>query len=235
MNYAVILAGGRGVRTGNKLPKQFCMLDDKPIIAYSIDAFSSVESVDVIIVACNSEYIKVMDEIALKYFPCPDRVRVVNGGDSRGGSLVLALESLSALDPAEEDKVLIHEAARPGLTKKVIKKHLEQLDIYGATNTLGPVVDLMVTSKNGHSIDTALSKREVFHGQAPQGYRVGELLEFTCRSEVRRKLQEDMDLCELYLNDGRSVGIVIGGQELTKITFEHDVEIVKMLLRSTRD
>ena len=81
MNIAVILAGGTGTRVGAKIPKQFILFDDKPILAYTVDLFQENSQIDAIEIVCHKDWMDYVKEMVNKHGH--SKVKwITNGGDS---------------------------------------------------------------------------------------------------------------------------------------------------------
>ncbi|MBK5265765.1 MAG: 2-C-methyl-D-erythritol 4-phosphate cytidylyltransferase, partial [Alphaproteobacteria bacterium] len=117
-NIALIVAAGRGERSGGGVPKQFRKVAGKSLIAHAIYAFSSHSGIDdiILVIAEGQE-----DDVkaALGDIPVP---QCVHGGTTRQASVRAGLEYIAAEGSA--DRVLIHDAARPFLPHSVIDRLL---------------------------------------------------------------------------------------------------------------
>ena len=72
MNIAIITAGGRGERMGNRIPKQFVEVNGKPIILYTLEVFENHPQIDAIIIVCLKEWIEKMRQLVKHYYiNCP--------------------------------------------------------------------------------------------------------------------------------------------------------------------
>ncbi|OYZ43060.1 MAG: bifunctional 2-C-methyl-D-erythritol 4-phosphate cytidylyltransferase/2-C-methyl-D-erythritol 2,4-cyclodiphosphate synthase, partial [Novosphingobium sp. 16-62-11] len=130
---AIVVAAGKGLRTGGVLPKQFVIWRGKPLLRHSVEALLEA-GIDPVVVAIPDGWEAVAADALAGLSP----VRFVVGGATRQESVRVALEALEADAPA---KVLIHDAARPVLPRAVINGLLGALDgALGAVPVL-PVVD----------------------------------------------------------------------------------------------
>ena len=113
----VMLAGGKGKRMGTKVSKQYLLLDEKPVLFYSLKAFE--EFVDeIIVVAAKGEEEYCKENIVDKY-GIEKVSAVVTGGAERYLSVYEGLKAIKKAD--NETYVLIHDGARPFISGKVIK------------------------------------------------------------------------------------------------------------------
>ena len=109
MNIAIILSGGSGTRFGAETPKQYININNKAVIQYSIEAFEKSKLIDIIVIVVSDKYKK---EIEKKN---PNHIVVV-GGKSRVESSYKGIMAA----PKESKKILIHDAARPFVSQKII-------------------------------------------------------------------------------------------------------------------
>lgn len=122
MNYAIILAGGTGSRAGGPLPKQFQMVAGRRMLWWSVLAFREFDPEVKIVLAIHPDYIQRFGEL----FPEEDTSDLIltEGGATRIESVENALKAISSLALAE-DKVFIHDAARPAVTSDLIYRGSE--------------------------------------------------------------------------------------------------------------
>ena len=93
MNVAVIIAGGVGARTGNKIPKQFINVNDKPIIIYTLEKFQKHPMIDAIEVVCLEGWYDILKAYA-EQFGIAKLKYVISGGNSSQESIKIGLENL---------------------------------------------------------------------------------------------------------------------------------------------
>ena len=122
MNVAIILAGGKGVRAGLPVPKQFAEVFGKPVIAYTLDIFQQHPEIDAIEIVCVSGYIDQMWDICRKY----DLTKVkwiVEGGPTFQGSVRNGVKGLEKIC-ADDDIVTIHTGVAPFLDSEFLTDNL---------------------------------------------------------------------------------------------------------------
>lgn len=162
----IILAGGSGARmnsgTALQLPKQYMPLGNKRVIDYSLDTFLKHCS-DIVVVVPDPEH---------PPGPLPQRpeIRYVKGGTSREDSIRYALNA-----GVRHERVLLHDAARPFVTKRVIDDLRVELEKYEAACPIIAVVNSIVVDADGFLADTPA--RSDFHEiQTPQGFQTPWLM-----------------------------------------------------------
>ena len=141
--HAVIVAAGQGTRTGRPLPKQFETLAGKPVYRWSVDAFlrhPAVSTVAIVLPAEGDAH-DVIDNYR--------DVLKVRGGNTRSQSV---LNGITALNAARDDIVLIHDAARPGITEVLIDNILQALTTADAAAPALPVSDALKRQHSGKPV-----------------------------------------------------------------------------------
>ncbi len=116
MSYcAIILAAGKGHRYSRTIPKQYTVFDNELILNYSLKIFSEIKPIKKIILVINRpQFTKFKDQVYKS-----KKITIIDGGKERKDSVFLAL---SKLKKKNYKKVLIHDAARPFLKKKLLNK-----------------------------------------------------------------------------------------------------------------
>ena len=124
-NVAIILAGGIGSRMGGPMPKQFLSLNDKPVIVHTLENFQKKAQVDSIIIVCVKDWISHLNEI-LEEYKISKVLNIVEGGGTGHDSTRNGIFSLRDY-LADDDYVIIHDAARPILPQAAINDMLREI------------------------------------------------------------------------------------------------------------
>lgn len=230
MIFAGILAGGKGERMNNGLPKQFVPVCGKPVLYYALRGFCGLEQIGKIIISCHPDHVLLARQIA-GMLPGHRKITVIEGGPTRHQSFVNIIRHIQQAGFSPGDKLLLHEAARPLVDAGVIMEHIENLARFEATNTLLAAVDTMMISNDGQFIDQVPPKKTMYHGQGPQGYDLVKLLRVLEQEVMDSDMNGEPDLCALYLRNRRSVKIVKGNERLFKITYQNDLALLEHYLR----
>ncbi len=140
MNVAVILAGGKGVRAGLNIPKQFALVQGKPIIAYTLEIFQEHPEIDAIEVVCVDGYFDLMREICRKYGLTKVRW-VTEGGATFLESVRKGVEALDGIC-ADDDIVTVHTGVAPFLAPELLTDNLRVCRETGNAITSYPMYSL---------------------------------------------------------------------------------------------
>lgn len=171
MNVAIIIAGGIGSRMGQQIPKQFINVGDKPVIAYTLEAFQKHPLVDAIEVVCLEGWEQVLRAYARQYGI--DKLRwVVRGGASGQESIRNGVYNLEG-ELAENDICVVHDGVRPMLDPEVITDVIRVAQERGNAVTSMPYNEqIFLVDENNPSTTTQFIPRETLRRvSTPQAYR----------------------------------------------------------------
>lgn len=225
MNIAIILAGGTGTRLGADRPKQYLEINNRPIIAYSMQAINACVNIDAIRIVAHE-----MWHDYIREHVCMDKVMGFSEpGTNRQLSIWNALcDMRGEVDP--EAKVFIHDAARPVLTEDMIAQYLEAAEGYDGVLPVLPMKDTVYLSKDGKTITSLLERKEVVAGQAPEVfiyekyYRANEAL-------FPDKILQINGSTEPAILAGMNIATVPGDERNFKITTQADLERFMTLMQ----
>lgn len=207
---AIIAAGGQGKRMGQ--PKQMLPLAGKPMLSWTIEAFRSVPGVNQIIVATNRDNLGMVSAL---------NVTVVEGGKERQDSVLNALD----LVPKETDIVLVHDGARPLVTRDIIETCIKEAGSFGAAVAGVPVKDTLKKVGDDSIILETKDRSGLWQVQTPQAFKY----EIITRAYKNAKLKATDD-SKLVEDLGIKVKMVMGNNENIKITTPEDLKIAEIIL-----
>ncbi len=213
----LIVAAGKGERSGRSRPKQYESLAGRPMLRRSVEAFGGL--------AAKPATIQVVigpGQEGLYAAAMPGGSPPVTGGARRQDSVRLGLEALAGDPP---DFVLIHDAARPLVSPKVISDVVAALE--GGAEGAVPMLALADTlrRKEGEGWST-LSRDNLYRAQTPQGFRFAAILK-AHRDHAANEATDDVEIAGL---SGLKVEAVPGEETNLKITTETDFALAERLL-----
>lgn len=219
---AIIVAAGNSRRFGNKVSKAVLKINSKPVIAYSLDVLSEHHKIKEIIVVGNPRNIESLRGIIRKN-KIHKTIKVILGGKERQDSVS---NGLKAINP-KADFVLIHDAARPFITKGlvtlVIKEALEsKAAIVGV-----PVKATIKKADNKGCVKHTIDRNNLWEIQTPQVFSKKLILN-AYKNFGRFKVTDDAMLVE---RTGKKVKMVLGAHHNIKITTPEDLIIAKGIAR----
>lgn len=210
----VIVAGGSGTRVGGKELKQFRWLAGKPMLLHSLQTFMARP--DVISVVCVLPATHAADPPPWIFQCDVDRLMITLGGKTRQQSVANGLDDL----PDEAQVVLVHDAARPGVTDDMIGRVIEAARHDGAAIAGLPVIDTIKSVDAAGRITQTVDRSRLWRAQTPQGFR-REIIVSAHRDAKRGGIDatDDAALCERL---GIPVTVVHGDERAMKVTDEAD-------------
>lgn len=228
--WVVMPAAGIGKRMQSDIPKQYLKIHKKTIIEHTIDCFTSHPDVAGIVLALASDdpYWKNLQTCqSTSVLP----IYTVEGGSERSESVMQTLDYLSMVEKLNPDTwVMVHDAARPCLTRKDIDSLIENTKMLADGAILAtPVRDTMKRSVEGEStIDHTESRDNLWHALTPQMFRLGPLREALLKcKEMGFVVTDDASAMETM---GYSVTLVEGDSSNIKITHPADIQFATLLL-----
>ncbi len=218
----LVLAAGRGVRLKSPLSKALIDVGGKPVIYYSLRVLNNHPEVDNIIVVCNRDNIKRIERITKKYGFRKVKDFIL-GGKERKDSVLNAIKSVAL----ESDYVLIHDAARPVLSKGLVSACIDSARKYGAAIAAVRVKPTIKVSESGKWIKSTLDRKQLWEAQTPQVFKK-ELINRGYRGLGNKEITDDSMLIERL---GRKVRLVSGSYSNIKITTPEDLLFIRAIIK----
>lgn len=234
MNIAIVFAGGSGIRMGSAVPKQFIEIDGVPILALTLGIFQRHSQIDGIYLVGNPAYRNETRDVVERYGISKVR-RIVDGGASAQDSIYNGLKAV-AEDLPGETIVILHDGVRPYLDPLVINANIESVRLHGNAVTFTPCFETLVISKNGETISDIPFRRESYSAQAPQSFRLSDILSAHERIRMTQSGYADMvDQATIYWKLGIPIHLVKGNRGNIKVTTPEDVYMLRALMECRKD
>ena len=231
-NYVSLLAGGIGSRVGANIPKQFLIVNDKPVIVHTIECFQKNKSINGIVVVCVKEWITFMRSVVDEYNL--HKVKwIIEGGQTGHDSTRNGIFFLK--DKIEKDDfIIIHDAARPILPQKAIDDMLSIAHSYGNASLAIPCYETVVLTDDKKSGVKDLDRNSFMRVQTPQAYRYSSILPLYERAECENK--HDFVYADLvFIYYGQRVYFSKGFTNNIKITKKEDITLCEALMNFTEE
>lgn len=217
----IIVAGGKGLRMGANIPKQYIEIKGKPIIYYTISNLAKA-GVKRFIVVIDLQYQEYLKEYLVDINAS---IQYVDGGKERYESV---LKGFSCLDK-EDDYVAIHDSVRPLINKNMVDKLAEGIlnrDISGIV----PVLLAKDTIKivKDEIVDKTIDRSNIRRVGTPQLVKVKDYLEAI--KNIGNNIELTTDDASILEMNGSFVGVVEGDEEAFKITDSFDLALFEFLL-----
>lgn len=220
----IIPAGGVGKRFGSNIPKQFVEINEVPVLIRTIRIFEEIDEVESIVIPVHSQWFTYTKEIINK-FGIKKVKDVVVGGIERQDSVANAIHSKHVED---SDIILIHDAVRPFVSSKLVRKIIETAEETGAVIPATKLKD-SIKEKTAHDIVVkTIDRSKLCNVQTPQGFWYDILLKaYTEASKASFVGTDSSSLVEFI---GYKVTVIEGEDSNIKITTPFDLKLGKLIL-----
>ena len=226
MNIALILSGGTGTRLGADIPKQYIEVLGKPVIAYCMETLFRHKCVDIVYIVADygwQEKIREWMESDKEILSFKKKFHGFSEpGENRQLSILNGMTDIQQY-AKDTDLVLIHDAARPLLTERLITKCFEAAEGHDGVLPVLPMKDTIYGSSDGKRITSLLEREELFAGQAPEVFRLGKYYEANQKLLPERILKINGS-AEPAVLAGMDVAMIPGDEGNFKITTKEDLE-----------
>ncbi len=221
MNVALILSGGRGSRMGLDTPKQYLEVCGRLVIEYSLSVLAETAQIDAIQIVAEDRWREVIGKCLMKT-DLNHKCRGISGpGVTRQLSILSGLRDINLYAPPES-AVIIHDAARPGISRTLIEHSLAALDGHDGVLPVLPMKDTVYFSTAGQKVDQLLKRECVYAGQAPETFRLGTYLEANC-ALLPDEILRINGSTEPAVLAGLDIVMIPGEEQNYKITTEADL------------
>jgi 2-C-methyl-D-erythritol 4-phosphate cytidylyltransferase len=215
----IIVAGGSGSRMGSEIPKQFILLENRPVLMWTMSSFIQYDPTIPLVLVLPESQIARWKELCIScQFNHPHLV--VKGGETRYQSVKNGLNALG-----ETDLVAIHDGVRPLVSRETIENCFNQADLTGAAI---PVLALNETIRTGTMKDSKTVDRSLFYAvQTPQVFK-NSILQKAYSKISDSSFTDDASVVEA---SGFPIVMVPGNLENIKITHPSDLLIASAYLK----
>lgn len=227
MKYSVVIpAAGQGKRMKLNKNKQFLLLEGKPVIIHTLEVFQDDEWCEEIILIANSNEIEEM-ELLIKSHEIAKVKKIVSGGTERQNSVHNGLKAVEN----DDGIVLIHDGARPFVTKEHIHELVEEANKSDGAILAVPIKD---TVKAGIQLQVShtVERSNLWSAQTPQAFRLISILKAHNWAEKNQFIGTDD--ASLYEKLEKKVSIVTGDYFNIKLTTPEDIVFAQAILKVKR-
>lgn len=229
MNIAAIFAGGRGVRMGSGIPKQFLEINGEPVLVHTLELFQEHDMIDKIYVSVLKEYIEKTRRL-VKRFQLDKVVSIIPGGETAQDTIYQLLKEVER-ENGDDSIVLIHDGVRPFVSYDTIKNNIESVKEHGNAITTTSCFETILLSEDSVNVDKVPYRKNTYAAQAPQSFYLKDII--AAHDEIRKinPSYEDMvDACTIMTTLGKEVHMIPGNRGNIKVTTPEDVYMFRALL-----
>ena len=217
MDYVIIVAGGKGLRMGGDVPKQFQLLGNQPVLMHTLQRFADDCKDLQMILVLPQEQIEYWSDLGEKYHFGVEHW-IVAGGETRFHSVQ---NGLAQIPDDAEGVVAVHDGVRPLVSREVIGKCFEEARRKKAVVPVVPVVESLRHVSNG-----SVPRADYRLVQTPQTFNI-QLLKQAYRQPYSKDFTDDASVVEAF---GHPISMVEGNRENIKLTTPFDLRIAETLL-----
>ena len=213
--FLILLAAGDGKRLKSNTPKPYNMVGNKTLLEHSLDAFKNFDEIAKTIIVYNKKHKKHLNKLDLKNFV------KIEGGKTRQESTFRALKKIKKMNCK---KVLIHDAARPSPSKKVISEIISNLK---RNHAVVPIIKINDATKRieKNIIFKNILRKSLRFSQTPQGFTFKKIYEKHAKN-TNASFDDDS---AFFTRDKEKVLTINGSKRNLKITDSEDLSIFKSL------
>jgi len=206
-NCFIILAGGESKRFNSRVPKPYHIYKNKPLILHSIDKIKNYGKFNKIVLVINKKHRSYINKLKIK------DIKIILGGKTRAESAYNALRSIKDSNIKE---VLIHDAARPNFSHKLLQKLMKGLK---SNDCVIPAVQTTDSIKQKISgVVTNLKRENIYLIQTPQAFNYKKL--YALQNNKNADVTDDANL---FVKAGKKIKIIKGEINNNKITINSDI------------
>ena len=205
----IILAAGESKRFNSKLPKPYHLYKNKPLLLHSIDKVKKYKKFSKIVLVINKKHKSLVQKLKLK------GIKIIEGGKSRADSAYKALKSIKNYNI---QNVMIHDAARPNFSLKLLDNLNKELK---SNHCIIPAIKSNDSIKEKSlSNFKNLNRKNIYLIQTPQAFKYKELVNL----QNNRGIEITDDSC-LFINAKKKIKIIKGEINNNKITTNYDIKV----------
>jgi 2-C-methyl-D-erythritol 4-phosphate cytidylyltransferase len=220
--YAIIVGAGFGSRMQSEVPKQFMLLNGKPILMHTIEAFHYSDFKPEIIVVLNVDFHTYWEQLCEKYnFSIPHTL--IKGGLQRFHSVKNGIKAIRG-----KSVIAIHDAVRPLASNELICCSFREAEQTGNAVVAIKSKESVRQQKGNSSL--SLNRDEIYLIQTPQTFQF-EILNKAYKQEYRNEFTDDASVVE---RTGITLNLIEGESKNLKITFPEDLTLAEFYLSQTK-
>jgi len=215
--FLILLAAGESKRLKSSIPKPYITVNNKKLLEHTLDSFRGFRAIKKTVIVYNKKHKKHLNKLN------PKNTLKIAGGKTRQESTFKALKKIKKMNCK---KVLIHDAARPFPSKKIINEIIKKLR---TNHAVVPIIKVNDATKRVEKkiIFKNIKRNSLRFSQTPQGFTFKKIYE-KHKKNMNTSVDDDS---ALFTNDGEKVVSINGSKTNLKITDKEDLDIFKSLIK----
>ena len=227
--YILLMMGGIGSRFGADIPKQFTLVDGKPLFTYIANKMAKLEVVTGIVIVVNSLWLDYTNEWVNK-LGIQKIISVIPGGSTRSNSVFNGLKALKNI-ANENDPILMHDATHPYVDEEGTKKVAEMVAEYGSATLASLNYDTTYLMDDDNNIVKVIPRRNVIAGASPEGFRYKQIYDiYTMTPED--EMEKMTSVGAIALAHNIPMKVVPTSVLNLKITYPEDMKLFMKLYKN---
>jgi len=212
-NCFIILAGGESKRFNSRIPKPYYLYKGKALLLHSIDKVKKYNKFNIIVLVINKKHKDFIKKLQIK------NIKIIEGGKTRAESAYKALKSIKNY---KIKNVMIHDAARPNFSLKLLDRLNKKLKTNDCVIPAIQTTD-SIKQKSLNKI-TNLKRQDIYLVQTPQAFNYNNL--YKLQNDKSSSVTDDANL---FIKAGKKIKIINGEDENNKITINSDVKTKNLI------
>lgn len=234
MNIAILLAGGVGKRLMSSIPKQYTRVCDRMMITYALETLAVSQEIQGIQIVADPDWKEAILEDAIRYgIPADSITGFSRPGRTRQSSIYNGLSDIAASTLYREDDedayVLIHDAARPLLSKEQLSQCFMAAKGHDGAMPVLPMKDTVYLSEDGKQVDGLLDRTQLFAGQAPELFRLNAYIRAN-EMLLPDAIDQINGSTEPAVKAGMDVVMFPGDEDNFKVTTDTDLQRFRRII-----
>ncbi|SCZ05611.1 2-C-methyl-D-erythritol 4-phosphate cytidylyltransferase [Alkaliphilus peptidifermentans] len=227
-NYAIVVAAGKGRRVGREINKQYIKINNKPIVAYTLEVLQKSISIDGIILVVGKGEIDYCREKIVNKYDLAKVISIIEGGKERVNSVANGIAKL----PKDCSIVIIQDGARPFLSEEMIEMTITGAEEVGGAIVAVPVKDTIKVVNSNMEVEKTVDRSKLWSIQTPQAFKASLIKEiYQTLSEADKEITDDAMLFE---RAGYTVKIIMGSYRNIKITTPEDLFVAEEMIKKEK-
>lgn len=234
MNVAIIIAGGKGSRMGQDIPKQFINVYDKPVLIYTLESFEKHPQIDAIEVVCIDGWHDVLRAYA-KQFNIKKLKWIVSGGTTGQESIRNGVYNLDGVCD-QNDNIIIHDGVRPLVDEEVLTDVISKCNQYGNAVSSMPYNEQIFILDDEKTTTKYIPRETLRRVVTPQAYKFNMLIEaYKEAFEKKIGIYGSSYTNTMMVELGKKLYFAAGSEKNIKLTTKDNLEMFKAYLKMNKD